>query len=387
MSSDTSDSVDSEDLFGRYANLLDWTKSSNDSNVDKDNKPVAVSGSEEPDKNRVFKAEWKRIIQFKDLRGNTQVVAMENYRKGKAKKEIDGKFKDSAMLLRKVLTVDGQLQDYRLEIQSHGLQDIFQAIARPFGELDLDASPIIIKPPFRSLFFLRDQFKELSQAATTAEETKKELEQLLEFIHSEDGLQDLISEYEQHVPHGKVTFDLLWTLYPPQELVYHSFSHASFQNDAAFLIDSITVLSNNTGYKQGKDGLEVTLLSGYHDGTNFGLSKRYVTVSEFYGVRNISEIMPLPVKYMETQKWETLRQSLIDRGKRYFKLRADSYTFLNYVGPLTILEKDNARNLGLFRVEDGMSHDWEVSRHTFKDLGQTTKLTMLSTRVRELDVE
>jgi len=168
--------------------------------------------------------ELKYVVQFPDIRGITRVVPMETYEGQQKYKERDKGYKDFPILHRRKYDTWGDLEKVQLEIQSPVLQDLFKVIALRYRELSLTAKPIVIPHPYRSLFFLREELGKHSKAAETPQRTKQELELLLKFIESEDGLNDIIKSHKEMVldseAAGKFSFELLWTLFPPHELVY-----------------------------------------------------------------------------------------------------------------------------------------------------------------------
>jgi hypothetical protein len=105
--------------------------------------------------------------------------------------------------------MNGSLEDFTLKIQSNGLQQLFKKIATLYSEVNLEADPIVLRPPFKCLFFLRKNLKALSNDASIEEATQKELRQILEFIKSDTGIQRLITEYDSLAPTNRITFNLL----------------------------------------------------------------------------------------------------------------------------------------------------------------------------------
>jgi len=164
--------------------------------------------------------EFRHLVEFPDpIRYDKwQVLSVENYEK--REDGVNEKYKGCSLILRQKINTWGMIEKYQLEIQSKFLRAVFKKRAKHYREMSVESNPIIITRPFRPLFFLRDALREEANAAKLLRE-KEELELLLQFIHSKQCLADVISKHEGLVPQKKISFDILWTLFPPHELVYY----------------------------------------------------------------------------------------------------------------------------------------------------------------------
>ena len=140
----------------------------------------ATKHNEPSEETKSWIPEMKRAVQFKYLCGNVQIVPLEKFSRRKLKKPAaPGLFSNYAILQRKVLRVNCSLENFTLEIQSDGQRQLFKKIATPYSEVDLEADPIVLRPPFRYSFSLRENLEALSNDASVEEATQKELRQIL----------------------------------------------------------------------------------------------------------------------------------------------------------------------------------------------------------------
>jgi len=327
------------------------------------------NGEAEAKKQTTWIPEVKRVVQFRDLRNNERVVPIEEFIRNRPKRDgkkgnlAEGLFKEYSMVLRKILGPDLRLRDYRLEIQSLGLRDIFRKIGKPFKELDLDAPSIIIRYPFRCLFFLRRDLKEL-EATPVPLETKKETKHLLEFIRTESSLAEIVKEYEEMVvKRSKFREDRAWTLFPPQEFVYFK---GPFGRNSRHIRDGCGVVEKVELLEEPNYGLRITLLVGHHDGWRFGLVRSSHILSPSAGdVQdiNIENLPVIPMRFLSGEKQNEIKDRVLRRGKDYISYCKADFRMFEYQGPVAAGEEQTKKLLGNFEnsSSDGISWSWEVS--------------------------
>lgn len=110
-----------------------------------------------------------------------------------------------------------------------------------------------------------------------------------------------------------MTFDLLWMLFPPKELVV-AINHGLMNQTQALQLCS-------ADYRQSPNGSRYFQVSGYattHDGVDFGYGNLEVNINHFEGATKLSKLAVYPLKFHEDANG--LRQRLIARGKKYIEL-------------------------------------------------------------------
>ncbi|KAF6835377.1 AAA family ATPase [Colletotrichum musicola] len=293
----------------------------------------------------------KRLVEFPDMRMNTQVLPIEDFsskRKRKTAREIDRRWREHAIIVRRILNSKFGLLEYRLEIRSVSLRDIFKRIAKPYKEINLDASPIEIPHPFLCLFHLRDQLKELQASEETPAATRQELEHLLAFISTEPVLRTTIEPYDELVSKNKISRDLPWTLFRSHEWVYikgNDTGSTDYVNEECVFSISVEEPFLNTTNDHTHF---LRCVSTVYNGTKFGVAEKRVP----FGSRSkeivdisIKDLKIVPMRFLSDQQQQEIRHRLIARGKDYCALSMASHKFMEYNGPVVLRPENNAQFL------------------------------------------
>lgn len=310
-------------------------------------------------------------MQFSDGEGKKRVIGLETYkfktyrsRYTQVLAEAEEKpFRDYAILLKAEVNDNPQggiKADFALEIQSDGLKHIFRTIAKRYRELTLDTGdePIVIEYPFRCLFFLRTRLRELQHDPATAASTRRELANLVDFIHAPIGHDKIIETYNSLVPHGKITFPMVWTLFPPYEPVLAIHPGLPLEKSSCFLVESVA-------FSQEKKGpcWEIEALFGYHDGTRFYLKSETKTIRWFDGVKDIHNdhhLNLLPLSLIEEGRRAEIREALINRGKLYVDYCTRDFSFMHYKGSVDLVNRDSEKQLKALGSKNSVYVDTRV---------------------------
>ncbi|CAK7236695.1 hypothetical protein SBRCBS47491_009725 [Sporothrix bragantina] len=318
-----------------------------------------------------FIPDLKKVVQFSDSEGKKRVIGLETYkfktyrsRYTQVLAEAEEKpFRDYAILLKAEVNDNaqgGMKADFTLEIQSDGLKNIFRNIAKRYRELTLDTGeePIIIEYPFRCLFFLRTRLRELQQDPATAASTRRELANLVDFIHAPIGHDKIIETYNSLVPHGKITFPMVWTLYPPYEPVISLQPGLPLEQSSCYLVESVSFSHEKTG-----PAWEISTLFGYHDGTRFYLKSETKVIRWFDGVKDIHQdhqLHLLPLSLIEETRRNEIRAALIRRGKLYIDYCTRDFSFMHYTGSVDLVNRDSEKQLKAFGAKNSIHVDTRV---------------------------
>lgn len=351
--------TDVDDLVAQYDQILGGKFIPKETSDDDDgNKPpsprVGSASGAESKPRREFIPDLKKVVQFSDEEGKKHVIGLETY-KFKAHRSRHAQvldeaeeqpFRDYAILLKAAVNDDmrGAKASFSLEIQSDGLKDIFRRVAKRYQELTLDtgADPIVIEYPFRCLFFLRSKLRELSQSGETHSSVRRQLVNLLDFIHAPMGHQQIIEAYNELVPHGKITFPMIWTLYPPYEPVLALYPGQDFADASCYLVESVQFIHDkNDPY------WDFQLLCGYHDGDKYHLKDGKKQIKFFDGVKDISQdhLHLIPLNLFEEGQRNEIRESLIKRGKLYVDYCKRDFSFMHYKGKVDLVQQDGEMRL------------------------------------------
>ena len=122
-----------------------------------------------------------------------------------------------------------------------------------------------------------------------------------------------------------ITFDLLWALFKSNEIAYCP-TYSNPDEPRAFKIEYATKESSfmkGTWYNIEGRYLE-------YDGKTFGMGTMAVEVEQFKGPRKISSLACYPLKYHKDS--DSLKQQLIERGKKFVALKGMNYRFHKGMG-------------------------------------------------------
>lgn len=316
----------------------------------------------------------KEVVEFEDEDGDIQEVDVGKYKlsqwlESAESRESRSPFKNFAIVLRH--RYDGTAKSTRLEIQSDGLRGIFQSIGKRYSDIDLTNNPIVIRKPFQVLFFEREKLHSLSISEEQPEKTKQELKELLRFIHSDRGLQNTITAYDSLVlKENKITYELLWTLYPPMTVVHsHQTTNAGFSKEFCGIVTGTEVEFSGKPSRyvrvptaDGGQAIRHRLLYGRHDGTRFGICEKTVTPDYLSGKFDINpeNCKLFPLRLLPTEDQVTIRERLARRGKKYVDICQVDFRFMHYDGPMTLIKEESRFSRG-FGLKDGLSQRDRVS--------------------------
>ncbi|KAL4947949.1 hypothetical protein BDW69DRAFT_103403 [Aspergillus filifer] len=244
----------------------------------------------------------------------------------KRNKKVAEKYKHFALLLRQIV-VDrhGQkvLESVQLEVQSATLcQDLRALIPYSYDDTDLTDEPIIIRQPFHEIFFARSAIKEAARGSPKSSRTRDELNLVCNFIDTDEVLSPLIRLYEKLVLRKRVSYQLLWTIYPPNSLMVVKIAEVQ----ECWICRNIQV---------DRDGLYwlIGLRLGF-DGVKIGLETKRFRMMPFHDGREINDLPVVPLSFWPDR--DDLEASLKARGAQLDKLlgidfMGDSHVF--YKGP------------------------------------------------------
>ncbi|CAM1509892.1 Fc.00g002270.m01.CDS01 [Cosmosporella sp. VM-42] len=310
----------SDDLSREYARVLQL-----DSTEGNNTLPLVGNDSSTQSGPKV-QGDMKTFIQCPRERygDDFDVVPAERYRRRKLE-DPDGLFQHYSLIIRRILSYEGRLKSTRLEIQSKGLCKLIQAIGEHLRSMiNLDTRPIVVEKPFKVLLFLLKPLEHYLANGEPEVTLKEEVELLLRFIKSADGIQSHIKEYAEQIELGKVSHGLLWALYPPGTIVYSS----GGTYEECEVIES-------TEYSYGDEAFQLHTVFGSHTGQKFGISRMSRNIKRFARLMDISihNLSAVPLRKLPKQQQSDIQNRLIARGKRFVDLQEANATNLSYAGP------------------------------------------------------
>ncbi|GAB7344915.1 hypothetical protein MBLNU457_3351t1 [Dothideomycetes sp. NU457] len=235
-------------------------------------------------------------------------------------------------LTRELDSKNDKVESTFLRINSEHLTKVLRETIKYYPGLALQAKTVSIRQPYHVLFHYRNDFTEKLNGDGT--EAQDHLQLLVDFINQQ--FEDTIRTYDNIIPEGRLSFDLLWTIYRPGCTVYSRVRGAL----RAF---------NLVSYHYGQDicGRYLALDVGYvdFDGEDFGNLRHQLITRAFDGFSPISGLVSHPLSFNNDAA--CIRERLIERGQRFEKYAG--MHFAQYKG--VAFEKiDRIENEGLKRV-------------------------------------
>jgi hypothetical protein len=129
----------------------------------------------------------------------------------------------------------------------------------------------------------------------------------------EEDFSDQAASLKSLLEQKEITYDLLWAIFPPKEVVIAPKYGTMNQEQAYNLTDS--------NYSRRPNDSEYFYVNGQiitFDGQDFGHGSLAVEIDKFEGSRKITALVVYPIRHHPNEL--TLRQNLIARGKKYLSL-------------------------------------------------------------------
>ena len=237
----------------------------------------------------------------------------------KQKQQRD-KYEENGLVLRRRYTKkpgkNSELKWSRsmLEINNEVLRKTIRHALGDYPFVNLSTTPIVITAPYRELFHYRKGLRDYIDSPERSSFENERLQLLTTFMT--ENLELTQREYNRHVLHGYATYDLLWTLYPPNSLIVtradninRCFQVKSFEK----LVEKDEIHCYYWSYREGR----------------FGRVLHRILMEPFEGVRKITALSAVPFKSLPDEQQKRLAESLIARGKKWQSLCCMSHKAYN----------------------------------------------------------
>lgn len=287
-----------------YDSERGWTASTNSS---WDSVSVADPGFRAKDQEVEFnniRAEYMDITEKERSYGDRPIILPTSA--FNQAKDVDSKYTDYALLLRRKVDKDGNRLGTALEIWSPIIRKALKEILGECSYLNLIACPIIIKQPYHALFHYRSEIRLFAADPDRTVEEKKHLDLLTTFM--DNNLYRIEREYDQFAPNRLTTFQLLWTLFRPETIVIVQTSHFK----ECYRVDQV-----GDDIKNGELVFKVSTWSWDYNGSSFGPTKSKHYIQEFQGVRSITGLNVYPLWALPENEREELENQLKTRGRKW----------------------------------------------------------------------
>jgi hypothetical protein len=213
----------------------------------------------------------------------------------------------------------------KLLIESQALRKVLKEVDNGCSSFPFDTEVVAMPWPYELIYHKESRLLECAKEAD--EVTKGDIEILIEEVTQQQSTER--KDAERLAKDGQITFDLLWTLFYPGDLVVQKNIMGKEQ---------VCVIATH-GLNNKLVGYDIDLWSVDYDGTNFICLERCVTIKQFKGAKAITDLEIFPLKKWASPDgkrllpmrigvivttsgtdYKALEQRLIKRGRKFEKL-------------------------------------------------------------------
>ncbi|KAI5116472.1 hypothetical protein M0805_001635 [Coniferiporia weirii] len=219
--------------------------------------------------------------------------------------------KRPVLVVRRLIDSRGQYEGTEIDIKSKCLCKVLMEINEGVKGLGLTKSRPVADPQlfFHSRIGIQHKLGEEKSRETPDNELIDDLTTALQFIEEDHG--ETIADFEMLTAHGEITFELLWTLFPPNTLVYNY--HHLTEQPRILLAQSFSYV-----IEQGVSYARISFDIITNDGSAFGIARDYLKIKSFPGAYKILELEVYPFDFHENKS--VLFEHAVSRGKKFAKI-------------------------------------------------------------------
>ncbi|KAJ0371501.1 hypothetical protein COL26b_009590 [Colletotrichum chrysophilum] len=199
---------------------------------------------------------------------------------------------------------------HSIDIRHAATRKVLIDIFKPYDGIVHDLKYLAFLAPFHQFFWRWEAFEK-----AIADEEEEQVKKILTILRSivKRELAGAFAVSKELISHGMITYDYLWTLFAPGEVVY---SDCRFDGDRFFVLQGHT---NNT------DPSKVELWLNYVNcsGDDFGVAVQSEYIPRFRGTRPINSLRLYPAKYHD--EFHGVQKRLIERGRKFASLVGKHY--------------------------------------------------------------
>ncbi|KAJ5885543.1 hypothetical protein N7495_010053 [Penicillium taxi] len=268
---------------------------------------------------------------------------------------------DYAFTLRKFISDDpSDDNNSEIEIESPALWELMKKCVEGYPYHIYQGNlPKTLDAPFEAIIFNWDNLLKATQIANNADQlARDDLRALLEIIDNGTGslkLDNYLRKRRSLMEQKLITFEALWTLFPPGCLVYGKV----FQDQ-----DQVFIVEDNTRPWPSRDTFDLKCWAYDWDGYQFKRLPLRLKFDSFDDEKPINSLPYYPLKFNEDS--DGLRSKLMQRGMKYRKLctaKSGSQMF-EYLGQASFLKKGFSGLQGLDEADSEPESDF-ISRDIY----------------------
>ena len=257
--------------------------------------------------------------------------------------EVD-KVQDSshAFVLRKNLDASPKEDnDSELEVISRNLWNLLKSLLSHDPYHTFESEPVTLCSPFEPLILNWDELAKAAKEDPVDDkdmEARLDLKLLLDTISAGSGdtkLEKYFKVRDSYREQGLVTFEMLWTIFPPGAMVYGR----PFQGEEQiFLVkDNIRIWPRSE--RRGESRWSLICWTYDWNGKAFKRLSLRLDFDEFEGHKPITSLSFYPLQYV--QHFDVLKKRLVERGTKYKSLctAKQGFKMFDYEGEVMFFGK------------------------------------------------
>lgn len=198
-------------------------------------------------------------------------------------------------------------------IQSPWLKAALAEILKGYPGVHCGLKRLVFEAPFEPFVHRWAKIEEWRKRKDLDDITAEHLGLLYNVLREE--LKDVIKTFEDYVQHGIVTYEHIWTIFQPGEVIFSDSHHGS-----------VSALKFRSGkYVKTQCGMAYQLTADQVDwnGNYFGRSIERINIWEFLGTTSILGLSAFPISFHPHR--EKIEEVLIERGKKFEELAGCHY--------------------------------------------------------------
>ncbi|KAF2751847.1 ATPase [Sporormia fimetaria CBS 119925] len=198
-------------------------------------------------------------------------------------------------------------------VQSPWLKKALGEILEGYPGIHCGMKRLIFEAPFQPFVHRWADIVRYMKRKDIDEKTSEHLGLLFDVLEAE--LNDTLKTLKDYVQHGVVSWDHLWTIFQPGQVIY---SHSHLGAPAALLLREAEVVETKCGmaYKLTADTID------WHD-PFFGRRTEKIAIFEYLGLSNITALNAFPLIFHPGR--EEVVETLVKRGEKFESLAGCHY--------------------------------------------------------------
>ena len=203
------------------------------------------------------------------------------------------------------------MQVSSIVVQSPLLKAVLENVFEGYEGITAGLKHVTFTRPFEPFFYRWNRFKEVIE--NELDETTRSHLQLLYTVMSVE-LEETVSTYHDLLNHSVMTFDYLWTLFKPGDVLLCKMDGKDMM-----------VKLQSSEYSASTGCGDFHLTSKYVDwsGFEFGYASHTISIQPFQGTKPITQLEAYPATF--NPHFEDIKHQLINRGKRFETLQGYHY--------------------------------------------------------------